>query len=98
MSICLWQTRETSMVTPAIGAKVLPSLRPVLLPRNQLNVSATWMSEKEKPAAVRHKLRLSQQLQGIQADYRRYMSRTVQWHSELLTAQVRERRYMYLCL
>eukprot|EP00058_Branchiostoma_floridae_P023966 XP_002609456.1 hypothetical protein BRAFLDRAFT_127019 [Branchiostoma floridae] len=83
-------TRETSMVTPAIGAKVLPSLRPVLLPRNQLNVSATWMSEKEKPAAVRHKLQLSQQLQGIQADYRRYMSRTVQWHSELLTAQANE--------
>ncbi|XP_035685485.1 tetratricopeptide repeat protein 28-like isoform X1 [Branchiostoma floridae] len=83
-------TRETSMVTPAIGAKVLPSLRPVLLPRNQLNVSATWMSEKEKPSAVRHKLQLSQQLQGIQADYRRYMSRTVQWHSELLTAQANE--------
>ncbi|XP_078685375.1 uncharacterized protein LOC144918440 [Branchiostoma floridae x Branchiostoma belcheri] len=83
-------TRETSRATPAIGAKELPSLRPVLLPRNQLNVSATWMSEKEKPSAVRHKMRLSQQLQGIQADYRRYMSWTVQWHSELLTAQANE--------
>ncbi|XP_067661035.1 tetratricopeptide repeat protein 28-like [Haliotis asinina] len=68
----------------------LPSLTPLILPRNQLRMSTPWHSTVEREEEMVQKMRLAQSKSNLDEDFQDYLERAKTWHQMTITAQANE--------
>nr|XP_022325602.1 uncharacterized protein LOC111125774 isoform X3 [Crassostrea virginica] len=65
----------------------LPSLTPVILPRNQLRMSTPWLSRPEKPEEMEEKIRLARSKSDVDDEFKDHIERAKTWHQITVIAQ-----------
>ncbi|XP_048245138.1 tetratricopeptide repeat protein 28-like [Haliotis rufescens] len=65
----------------------LPSLTPLILPRNQLRMSTPWHSTVEREEEMTQKMRLARSKSNLDEDFQDYLERARTWHQMTVTAQ-----------
>lgn len=73
----------------------LPSLTPVILPRNQLRMSTPWLSRPEKPEEMGEKIKLARSKTDVDEEFKDHMERAKTWHQITVVAQANENLAQY---
>ncbi|XP_060081998.1 tetratricopeptide repeat protein 28-like [Ylistrum balloti] len=79
----------TKVIKPTMLQEVgrLPSLTPLLLPRNQLRMSTPWLSRAEKADEMDEKIKLARGKSDLDERYTEYQERARTWHQITVVAQ-----------
>ncbi|XP_069120674.1 tetratricopeptide repeat protein 28-like isoform X2 [Argopecten irradians] len=82
----------TKAIKPTMLQEVgrLPSLTPLLLPRNQLRMSTPWLSRAEKADEMDEKVKLARGKSDLDERYTEYQERARTWHQITVVAQANE--------
>ncbi|KAI8771455.1 tetratricopeptide repeat protein 28 [Biomphalaria glabrata] len=65
----------------------LPTLMPLLLPRNKLKMSTPWLSVVEQKDEMPEKMKLAKSLTNLNEEYQGHMEKAKTWHQISLAAQ-----------
>ncbi|XP_076455182.1 uncharacterized protein LOC143289867 isoform X2 [Babylonia areolata] len=68
----------------------LPSLTPLILPRNQLRMSTPWLSSVEQPDEMMEKMKLARSKSELADTYHKSLERAKTWHQTSVVAQANE--------
>ncbi|KAK7502589.1 hypothetical protein BaRGS_00006164 [Batillaria attramentaria] len=68
----------------------LPSLTPLILPRNQLRMSTPWLSSAEQPDEMMEKMKLAKSKSDLAETYQKHLERAKTWHQTSVVAQANE--------
>ncbi|XP_052790745.1 tetratricopeptide repeat protein 28-like isoform X2 [Mya arenaria] len=68
----------------------LPSLAPLILPRNQLRMSTPWLSKAESHMEMEEKVKLARSRTDVDESFREYLERAKTWHTITIAAQADE--------
>ncbi|KAK7094678.1 tetratricopeptide repeat protein 28-like [Littorina saxatilis] len=68
----------------------LPSLTPLILPRNQLRMSTPWLSCGEQPDEMMEKMKLARSKSDLADTYHKQLERAKTWHQTSVVAQANE--------
>ncbi|XP_041369335.1 tetratricopeptide repeat protein 28-like [Gigantopelta aegis] len=68
----------------------LPSLTPLILPRNQLRISTPWLSTVESLDEMSVKMRIAKAKSNLDEDFEDYLERAKTWHEMTIVAQANE--------
>ncbi|CAL1537155.1 unnamed protein product [Lymnaea stagnalis] len=75
---------------PVIECPKLPSLMPLLLPRNQLRMSSPWLSVIEQKDEMQEKIKLARSATNLSEEYLGHLEKAKTWHHTTVTAQAKE--------
>ena len=78
-----------SSLSSDIQAK-LPSLTPLILPRNQLRMSTPWLSSVEQPDEMVEKIKLARSKSDLTETFHKQLGRAKTWHQTSVIAQANE--------
>ncbi|KAL3871452.1 hypothetical protein ACJMK2_039449 [Sinanodonta woodiana] len=68
----------------------LPSLTPLILPRNQLRMSTPWVSMAETTDEMNEKIKLARSHSDLEEEFKSQLSRAKTWHQMTVVAQANE--------
>ncbi|KAL8606426.1 hypothetical protein ACOMHN_060331 [Nucella lapillus] len=68
----------------------LPSLTPLILPRNQLRMSTPWLSSMEQTDEMVEKMKLARSKSDLADTYHKNLERAKTWHQTSVVAQANE--------
>ncbi|XP_052220078.1 tetratricopeptide repeat protein 28-like [Dreissena polymorpha] len=68
----------------------LPSLAPLILPRNQLHMSTPWLSKSESLIEMEEKVKLARTRSDLDENFKESLERAKTWHQITITAQANE--------
>ncbi|XP_053380746.1 tetratricopeptide repeat protein 28-like isoform X2 [Mercenaria mercenaria] len=68
----------------------LPSLAPLMLPRNQLCMSTPWLSKTESHVEMEEKIKLARTRSDLDENFKDYLERAKTWHQMTVVAQANE--------
>ncbi|KAK6195644.1 hypothetical protein SNE40_001029 [Patella caerulea] len=71
-------------------SKNLPSLTPLILPRNQLRMSTPWLSQIETFNEMEEKMKLARSKSDLQEEYEEYTKHAKSWHHTSVIAQAND--------
>ncbi|XP_061183714.1 tetratricopeptide repeat protein 28-like isoform X2 [Saccostrea echinata] len=86
---------SASKKADSVEMSKLPSLTPVILPRNQLRMSTPWLSKPEKPEEMEEKIKLARSKSDVDDEFRDHLERAKTWHQISVIAQANERLAQY---
>ncbi|XP_071154491.1 tetratricopeptide repeat protein 28-like isoform X2 [Mytilus edulis] len=78
-----------------IEAGKLPSLTPLILPRNQLRMSTPWLSRAERTEEMDEKIKLARSKSDLKEKYHNFVDRAKTWHQITVSAQANEELAKY---
>ncbi|KAK3087168.1 hypothetical protein FSP39_002523 [Pinctada imbricata] len=68
----------------------LPTLAPIILPRNQLRMSTPWLSRAEKADEMDEKVQLARSKSDLDDKFKGHLDRAKTWHQVTVAAQANE--------
>ncbi|XP_064648996.1 tetratricopeptide repeat protein 28-like [Lineus longissimus] len=73
-----------------VGNARIPTLAPLMLPRNKVYISKPWMSQYESTNEMDEKISLAKQRHSLDADFNSHATRVKTWQQNTLLGQAQE--------
>lgn len=86
----LGATSESKSETDCPELLKLPTLSPLILPRNQLRMSTPWLSKTETPQEMEEKIHLARNVTNLDETFHEHLERAKTWHYVTVVAQANE--------